>query len=189
MKCSHWWWIGHLCASLPNLCQAAPGQVDTARLVELLCTEISSLRSDNTSPRSPTLSNGGFMDAGNRGSTLPSLPRPPPISSTNSSSNASSTGEQNTSQVNWMKVKQVSMAVAAFQKAAKRANDRQRQIGRVRIITGDSVHDNSDEEKRNAADSDIESSSSGCECGEFMKPCKRWRRMLIRNRKYRLNEI
>ncbi|VDK40312.1 unnamed protein product [Taenia asiatica] len=44
LRCDHWWWMGQMCLSLPNLCQTSPGHIDTSRLVELLCNELSALQ-------------------------------------------------------------------------------------------------------------------------------------------------
>ncbi|KAL5104987.1 hypothetical protein TcWFU_007382 [Taenia crassiceps] len=41
LRCAHWWWMGQMCLSLPSLCQTSPGHIDTSRLVELLCNELS----------------------------------------------------------------------------------------------------------------------------------------------------
>lgn len=44
LRCAHWWWMGRMCLSLPNLCQTSPGHIDTSRLVELLCNELAALQ-------------------------------------------------------------------------------------------------------------------------------------------------
>ncbi|CUT98765.1 HEAT [Echinococcus multilocularis] len=83
LRCAHWWWMGHMCSSLPNLCQTSPGHIDTSRLVELLCNELSSLQGcqhndsiTNTS-RHPKV-NHGLSDRRRRCLLLPSASPPSP---------------------------------------------------------------------------------------------------------------
>ncbi|KAM7536501.1 hypothetical protein Aperf_G00000088078 [Anoplocephala perfoliata] len=107
LQCRHWWWMGQLCSCVPNLCQASPGQVDTSRLVELLCNEISTLRSNNR-PRRHSVAD-----------PLVGGPRDNRIRHQNSMQEFPSVHQR--AKLNWMRVKNVSMAVAAFQGGAKRA--------------------------------------------------------------------
>ncbi|KAM3184388.1 hypothetical protein ACTXT7_008440 [Hymenolepis weldensis] len=165
MKCTHWWWIGHMCSSLPNLCQATPGQVDTSRLVELLCNEISTLRTSTLSPKNSDRDStmAGPQDRPNQYSALHSIPRSPTVPS--SSSSTTSLRDRNPAQLNWMRVKQVSMAVAAFQSAARRPHQNQQLSVEVEREKNGEMHseaESSDEKSDNGSDS--ESTSSGCEC-------------------------
>ncbi|VDO14175.1 unnamed protein product, partial [Rodentolepis nana] len=164
MKCSHWWWIGHMCSSLPNLCQTAPGQVDTSRLVELLCNEISTLRMNTTSSRDTVMN--GLRDGRNQYLTLPSMPRSPPVSSSSASSTSSE--EPKPAQLNWMRVKHVSMAMGSLQNASRRPYKHQKLSLKVERVKNSGSHSDAEVSSGGKSDneSQVESTSSGCESDE-----------------------
>lgn len=156
-----------MCSSLPNLCQATPGQVDTSRLVELLCNEISTLRTSTLSPknsdRDPAMV--GPQDRPNQYSTLQSMSRSPPVPS--SSSSTASLRDRNPAQLNWMRVKQVSMAVAAFQSAARRPHQNEQLSVEVERENNGEMHSEAESsDEKSDHESDSESISSGCECSK-----------------------